>query len=123
MKLEIGMYVRTKTNFVPSRIRKLDEIDCEYVHLENEPKYQMWKKEDIVKASYNIIDLIEIGDYVDGCIVCEIREKGEISINGEKVKEKCFCLNHNYNFKLYNNEIETIVTKEQFESQIYKIEK
>ena len=68
MKLEVGMYVRTiggierlkKENdngwfFEKSMIIKPDNIE----------KY-------IIKASHNIIDLIELGDYVNGYPVYEI---------------------------------------------------
>ena len=93
MKLEIGMYVRTKNG----KIWTINSQQAISGH-----------RKDIINASYNIIDLIEVGDYV----------------NGEKVM-----LNNDGNIKIgttrdnivFNNEkfIKSIVTKEQFESMSY----
>jgi hypothetical protein len=71
-------------------------------------------KSHIVKSSPNIIDLIEVGDYV----------------NGKKVVDKWEEPNwYGYFIKLEGEEtiptirkIESIVTKEQFESMEYRIE-
>ena len=97
MKLEIGMYVRTKNG----KIWTINSQQAISGH-----------RKDIINASYNIIDLLEVGDYV----------------NGEKVM-----LNNDGNIKIgttrdnivFNNEkfIKSIVTKEQFESVQYEVVK
>ena len=64
-------------------------------------------EEDIDKSSSNIIDLIEVGDYVNGEIV------NEIWINLVLVGQECRPINEKY--------ITSIVTKEQFERCEYKL--
>ena len=118
MKLEVGMYVRTKEGFI-AKIEYIDKetggIDCDNsVKTMYEQHYScLWGDEVkglIVKTSHNIIDLIEVGDYVNGG---QVREKKEdyIRISGG-----------NFMFQyLKENEIKSIVTKEQFESMSYKV--
>ena len=61
------------------------------------------------KLSENIIDLIEVGDYVNGYEVLDKYlfngEKPVLETNGEETNCKCLC----------NSDIKSIVTKEQFE--------
>ena len=109
MKLEVGMYVRTiggierlkKENdngwfFEKSMIIKPDNIE----------KY-------IIKASYNIIDILEVGDYVNGSPICSFKtdEKDRIWIYTDS----------NYKCGYLENEIKTIVTHEQMEQMAYKV--
>lgn len=103
MELEEGMYVRTKGGFIDKIISFKSTISNDYVELEDE--YYANKK-DILKASHNIIDLIEVGDYVNGFPV--IHKENDILKCGLLVQFK-------------ENEIKTIVTKEQFESMQYEI--
>ena len=108
MELKEGMYVRTKEGEV-KKVFQYDEqennclwctLNC-YVILKNS----------IVKASYNIIDLIEVGDYVNGERVQFITNKKQLLSDG------------GYNILEKYNTISSIVTKEQFESITYKVEK
>ena len=109
MKLEVGMYVRTiggierlkKENdngwfFEKSMIIKPDNIE----------KY-------IIKASYNIIDILEVGDYVNGSPISSFKtyEKDRIWIYTDS----------NYKCGYLENEIKTIVTHEQMEQMAYKV--
>ncbi len=116
MKLEVGMYVRTKYG----HIAKLIYIDYENEYYEFD-KGIVWfyeyykdmfgfKDEDlkqITKTSFNIIDLIELEDYVNGEEII-IKDDGNIVIVNSG---NCF----------RNEEIKSIVTKEQFEQMSYKI--
>ena len=68
MEIEVGEYVRTISG-------NIDKVDALYgmientIHLENH-KWQSTKN--IVKHSKNIIDLIEVGDYVNGVRILDI---------------------------------------------------
>lgn len=62
------------------------------------------------KASYNIIDLIEVGDYVNGYKVDFVQD-GYVVFNH----------NHPYQLNIYPKDIKSIITKEQFESMSYKV--
>ena len=118
MNLEVGMYVRT----TKGKIDKIDDysstFDC--YHLSTEPKCYGIEEDDITKASHNIIDLIEVGDYVNGYRVDFIE-----NIDSPILKiQKVFC--EEYEKDLYSKSfnvknIKSIVTKEQFESMSYKV--
>ena len=62
----------------------------------------------IVNHSFNIIDLIEVGDYVNGYRITDIGNNCvEIEDDGTQITE---------------DEIESIVTKEQFAAAEYKLD-
>ena len=65
----------------------------------------------IVKHSFNLIDLIQCGDYVNGGQVREIKENFIRISGGEFVFQY-----------LKNEDIKTVVTKEMMESISYKVE-
>lgn len=95
MNLEIGMYVRT----INGKIWVITSQKAISGH-----------RKDIINASFNIIDLIEVGDYVNGVMVTEIKD-------GKPFKED---YNDPY-YSYYFDDIYSIVTKEQFESIEYKV--
>lgn len=115
MKLEVGMYVRLQNDaeniVIINRIANVFETT---ILTENDGSiYQgEYTKENVVKASYNIIDILEVGDYVNGLKVIDIVENdiyisdyyAESYIGIVKVKD-----------------IKSIVTKEQFEQMAYKV--
>ena len=111
MKLEVGMYVRTDKG----RIGKVITEEYEYRDSYNqkiefkdeiEDTFDMdW--EDIIKANHNIIDLIEVGDYVNGSMVTQTY-LDNIKYLAPEIKKSNFG-------------IKSIVTKEQFESMSYKV--
>lgn len=111
-KLNVGDYVRTKYG-----INKI-------ISNPNENKFNIdaFKKDgitlrcirqkDVVKSSPNIIDLIEVGDYVNGCWVNEIKD-------GKPYHE-----DYNdpfYSYYIENEDIKSVVTHEQFENISYKV--
>jgi hypothetical protein len=67
--------------------------------------------EDIIKSSPNIIDLIEVGDYVNGKEIHEIDKNRKRLYSYEK---------DDYNIIL-NRDIQRIVTKEQFKNIEYRL--
>ena len=70
----------------------------------------------IVKHSKNIIDLIEVGDYVNGHLIVN-------EIYGEDDNELYFEIEGGFNKAKYIGEkdIKSIVTKEQFKDIEYKV--
>ena len=128
MKPEVGMYVRYKPLLSRKyvKINKIKEIEekesCLHIWLEDE---DLITEKYLIKASHNIIDLVECGDYVNGSKVIDI------SIIG-KDKEKWVWVEqmedndnkYGDDYVGYNNEqIKSIVTKEQFEQMAYKVDK
>ena len=128
MELEVGMYIRTKwgigkyiedyTNSQNLTWRVLQGCS----NYNNQEDWQnLFCDSEILKASHNIIDLIEVGDYVNGSKVIEISE-----YNGEKyvyVEETEDSNANQTDINIYykNEDIETIVTKEQMEAMQYKV--
>ena len=118
MKLELreNMYIRTKDGI----IAKVDYIDDNTIFFDKE-LYRIYgdsidflEKDDlerIIKASYNIIDILEVGDYVNGHRVEEIDfENEEIFTDSEYycgVVEFC--------------NIKSVITHEQMEQMAYKV--
>ena len=73
------------------------------------------KYNEIVKHSKQLIDLIEVGDYVNGMEVLDIYKPRDL---WEAIEIR---VNSRYtNFTLVD-EIETILTKEQYQANCYKV--
>ena len=131
MKLEVGMYIRTKDGIIDKVIIDYNghcaSPNCECKRISCAKNY--YDEDKIVKASFNIIDILEKGDYVNGVEITEIYEKGD-SFRGNRnyiFKEKIIeVANDNYETipveaLFTNNGIETIVTHEQMEQMAYKV--
>lgn len=122
-KLEVGMYARFDGKIGKVfKICKCEQCEArgyyepiiEYAHDERDYVSVYWK--DNLKASDNIIDLIEVGDYVNGSKVIEVDfdVEEEKYIRIDKAQDGLKTI-------LRNNDIKSIVTKEQFESISYKV--
>ena len=112
MKLELkeNMYIRTKGGYI-DKILKLNESYVKGVSQKDD--FYAYDIDNIVKASYSIIDILEVGDYVNGSPICLFKtdEKDRIWIYTDS----------NYKYGYLENEIKSIVTKEQFEQMAYKV--
>ena len=121
MELEVGMYVRTKWGI--AKIREVEVVE-EILGREVQPitVYYVDRcfqpidetkcfKEDILKTSHNIIDIIEVGDYVNGERVGAVEKYEESKLTVLALFED-YCTQQN---------IKSIVTKEQFESMAYHV--
>lgn len=128
MKLEEGMYVRTKNNGICKLYREFHEdsvdvgigvfpeIDGFFIDKE---EINYIEKKDVLKASYNIIDLIEEGDYVNGYKVLDILKGFKILVDKLELNTR----DGNYYLKQFaNNEIKSIVTEEVFKANEYRVE-
>ena len=128
--MKVNDYVRTKAGDIGKIISEgiVNFLNKRHIYKNfNELK----KDKDIIKSSPNIIDLIEVGDYVNGYKVLEICEGNFESNNPHNVKAlKLEFIEQNINpnipfFKRYifilNEDIKSIVTKEQFKSMEYKV--
>lgn len=121
MKLEEGMYVRTK--------RGINKIN-EYVPQSGQLylKTDVCVKSNVLKASHNIIDLIEVGDYVNGWRVNKVEKKedgtlltiGTITSFVSRNETEPY-LTQDYEEADKMCKIKSIVTKEQFEAMVYKV--
>lgn len=126
MELKEGMYVRTEKGKITKIDRKVDDItnyyfgcfECDnYINVNGD---EFISEYEILKASHNIIDLIEVGDYVNGCKVVNIN----YDLNyDEDIVESITIFDYSIEEKdiLHNDDIKSIVTKEQFESISYEV--
>lgn len=121
-RIEVGEYVRTKNGIIDKVERFsigcclwhcengmcIDECNCIGTHLE-----------DIVKHSKNLIDLIEIGDIVNGHLVIDKYE------DVDEYGNNFWCLiiedDSLLNRSIREEDIKTILTKEQSEANCYKV--
>ena len=102
--MQVGDYVRTKKGF----IGKANVITQYNVNIEDKKIVQLIN---ITKSSPNIIDLIEVGDYVNGKCVDEI-----------DTHRKCLYSYERDDYYIFNErDIKSIVTKENFKEMEYKI--
>ena len=112
MKLEVGQFVRTKDGYI-SQYKYYDTTNAYMEKLLCIPLSNgtFANIEDIVKTSYNIIDILEKGDYVNGHRVEEIDFENEEMFTDSKyycgVVEFC--------------NIKSVITHEQMEQMAYKV--
>ena len=117
-KLEVGHFIRTIKGI--GRIEEITEDRTEiYFNCDTGLTISFIKKDftqeemaQYYKHSDNIIDLIEVGDYVNGCRVHRIANCITIILDNEE------------NISWVNpNKIKSIVTHEQMEQMAYKVVK
>ena len=122
--MKVGEYVRiinTLEEYVEiTKVKKIFPTPINEEHILDYRGYE-YNCDEIIKSSPNIIDLIEIGDYVNGSRVEEIEE-----YNGEKYLylEEMEYSNANQDYiNVYCKQeyIKSIVTKEQFSQIEYRI--
>ena len=101
--MKIGDYVRM--NWGIDKVSNIYERIDRNIVFDTTNGYQNYFTE-IIKSSPNIIDLIEVGDYVNGHIVEDLDDLGYITLDDDTIKY---------------DDINSIVTKEQFKSMEYKI--
>lgn len=105
-KIEIGEYIKLKRG----DIFKIDEDTANYYNSNKE-----FITNEIVKHSKNIIDLIEVGDYVNGFKVSATNKKYI-----ETDTNNCDCV-EGMSWLIENTDIKSIVTKEQFKEMEYRV--
>ena len=117
MELKEGMYVRTKEGLIDKVIIDYkgccNSPNCNCKHVSCEHNY--YDEENVIKASYNLIDLIEVGDYVNGDKVTEemIKMRDKQGVFGLPDKHRVF---------IDEIKVKNIVTKEMFNSVKYEVE-
>jgi len=114
MKLEVGMYVRTDNGMKLGKVIKIHNLKTKtWYELDTKIRVdnsQLTKK----KIKNNIIDLIEVGDYVNGLLVTRICEDNE-------TKKKFINLYGSIS-EWEEEDIKSIVTKEMYSSVEYRVE-
>ena len=114
MKLELreNMNVRTKDGYI-SQYKYYDTTNIGKLLCIPLSNGTFANIEDIVKASYNIIDILEENDYVNGNPVCIIKE--------DEHNRKWIYTDSNYKYGYLEEDIKSILTHEQMEQMAYKV--
>ena len=127
MEIEVGEYIRTNQAIIGKIKRiELDKTDKSlkwYVFDKKRPDMNIIdeiyiNKPYIVKHSKQLIDLIEVGDIVNGYRVENVINEGPcpsgkcVDIDSSKDSSEC---------TLWEEDIQTILTKEQMEANCYKV--
>lgn len=119
-EIKVGDFIRTNDGQIGKLIRiERDDIDTSLKwHVFNDAKNERYvNKPYITKYSKNIIDLIEIGDYVNGYRIDNI-------INGVLVNNAVGLDRSGVLTPIvqYEKDIKTILTKEQYMQNCFKLD-
>ena len=108
--MKVGDYIRVDNGCICKVLDYTDISDNDF-YVNTDSEYNVIYKSWIVKSSPNIIDLIEVGDYVNGVEVENIDDEW-ITMSDTKVPILK---------SIANGMIKSIVTKEQFKEMEYRI--
>lgn len=113
MKLEVGMYCYNKTNRKLG-IGKIIDFQCNNnVNIRYKNDIELVSIGNVI-ANFNIIDILEEGDYVNGHPIYEIVEY-------EDDTRAIVIGDDNKSIIWKKKDIEDVITKEQFEQMKYRI--
>ena len=124
----VGDYVRTecgiaKIKSFETKNKEVIELDKDIMICNMDCYRNNCTINQVIKSSPNIIDLIEVGDYVNGCLVTNKRASTNERLSGHP--KQIFILKQEGNYYdghfewLGEENIKSIVTKDQFENCMY----
>ena len=125
-EIKIGEYIRTKKGKI-TKITTINNVKYTFWGAKARNKRELigtkrllingrYELEDITKHSFNIIDLIEVGDYVNGEKIKEFYiEENTVT------KNKRIVVKYEWDKVINDFEIKSIVTHEQFNSIKYEV--
>lgn len=126
MKLEVGMFYRYKGQI--GKYKKITELDRHPSFTNNYLRESEIILLNNAKFNYNIIDILEVGDYANGYYVSKIWEKDEIThyVNETPIKRKereivIQAPSYGGIEILKNKNIKSVITHEQMEQMAYKV--
>ena len=113
-EIKVGEHVRTFNGLI-GKVVQLTDSGNYAIRIYNGAEYVV--RAVIAKHSKNIIDLIEVGDYVNGNEVLDKYlfngEKPVLETTGDETNAKCVC----------EGDIRTILTKELYKANCYTVER
>ena len=121
MELKKGMYIRTNKGKIGKIIKQIDNSGSlhhnNYVWLLDNGDVLALHSNKVKNVSFNLIDLIEVEDYVNG-------EKVTSAEPVDKKDIERYLGFGDYDYYIHNSEdIKDVVTKEQFDSMKYVVER
>lgn len=125
MKLEVGMYIRTDNGIIGKIYEKIGDM---FTYKDSNRDYITYDllHSEIIKASYNIIDILECGDIIKLFMEDDIDEEDTnifelIAINYNDNEIGVFNSDFQIEFFPIEN-LRGILTHEQMEQMAYKVE-
>lgn len=117
MKLEVGMYVRTNDGYI-NKIKKVNQFNVLVYGRDLFGEELNIPNNEITKASYNIIDILEKGDIISDSVV-----KHEILLIDDElmVRNTGLIYDSNYYLPIKSIAIKSVITHEQIEQMAYKV--
>lgn len=132
-KIKVGDYIRTFDGII-GKIEEDDDIEENGIYIDTTflddyaEESNFVKYKDIKNHSARIIDLIEVGDYVNDYKVLELvdsiysNSKRVLIYKNEKEKSEIWKYIQEHDGKLHTqDDIKSIVSKEQFKNAIYDV--
>lgn len=122
-EIKVGEYVRTKegyigklVEYIPNALNYLKiDVGREIIHCDNSRDNFIYTRYGFqLEHSHNLIDLIQCGDYVNGHLVIDIPGDESGTVYLEQITNGAL-------IPTLKEDIQTIVTKEQFEQISYKV--
>ena len=119
-EIEVGEWIRSKDGFI-GKVQKINYDNMEksnYYICEKDNVMASNYLENIAKHSKQLIDLIEVGDFVNGYKVINVINEEHcpsgkcVDIDSSKDSSEC---------TLWEEEIKTILTKESYMANCYKV--
>lgn len=123
--MNVGDYVRTDTGIIQKIDKIYEQNDTNDTHIQlnkmgagksvfilDNGKELLYSKGEVIKSSPNIIDLIEVGDYVNGVLI-NIKDDKGVYHGAYDSKDEVHITKV--------EDIKSIVTYEQFKSMEYKV--
>ena len=117
MKLEVGMYVRTKKGIYKINDFIYNNYTQKFTYIDNSGCTEFLEEKQVIKARHNIIDLIKPKDIILGT-------DGKLYQCWKVYKDYVFTYSKNkqgQTITLVDYQIDKILCYEQFESMSYKI--
>lgn len=118
MKLEVEMYVRTDNGIIGKLYEKIGDM---FTYKDSNRDYITYGllHNEITKASYSIIDILEVGDYVNGQRIYYDEELNFLYVqsfdgDGEFYQESI-------TKQSFIDNIKSVITHEQMEQMAYKV--
>lgn len=135
MELEVGKFVRTKDGTI-GKIIAIDLAKPRQEKYPNHPSKRWWRNkiliscykgwrttQNIIKASYNIIDILEVGDVIEIDVIDEDNYPTIMGINFARIDNKVELASIKDMLKNESAKLLTVTTHEQMEQMAYKVEK
>ena len=114
-EIKVNEFVRTKDGYIGKYVK--DGLRKGTIEVEDNMVSWIVDNYNILKCSKNLIDLIQVGDYVNGEKVTEIKEWNSSKDGYFRYAVTCY-----YEI-IRADEIKTVVTKEMMESISYKVKR